>query len=72
MEIEVYVYILHDAKGGIDWNVVADEGDNISIGGIDNKGNYQQYDSYEALIPRQEWARRCGMRLECVARKITV
>ncbi len=45
---KVYVYVLVDARGEAHVAVNNDPADDITIGGHDAQGVYQQFDSYEA------------------------
>lgn len=61
MECVIHIYVLIDANGNKDWQVVREHNDTIrSIGGIGSDGNYHQYDSYEAYY-LDDWAKKHGM-----------
>jgi hypothetical protein len=69
--IDAYVYILIDANGDRQRAVVNEHNENIMLGGYDNCGKYQQFDSYEAYH-LAAWAKPLGMTVKSFPVKIEV
>ena len=63
-KIKVWVYRLTDCQGNQRLDVLSDCSENLTVGGYDKDGKYQQYDSYEAYHA-YGWAQKHGFRLEC-------
>lgn len=68
---EFYIYTLTDARGVSYVKVVDDSSDNMTIGGYDKEGKYQQFDSYEAYHA-YGWAEKHGFKLVSETRSIAV
>ena len=69
MKVTVTVLCLVDARGSVSWNVVKDTGDWTRLGGHDNDGKYQQFDSCETYHA-YSWADRHGFTLTTAEREI--
>lgn len=72
MKIKIFIYVLKDEDGDIQsYDAVTESYKYITIGAVDKKGDYHQFDSCEAYYA-YDWAEKYGFTVECIEKEIEV